>query len=107
MTKSKRCATVKTITYSHLYSLSIENFEKLLDNHILIKKTLLTVAAERLTQFKKNSKLFKSNEEQLCQDKHALKTFFHDVAPNASEESQSETEISKSEVNESEEYVKI
>ncbi len=56
-----------------------------------------TVAAERLKQLKNDSKLL-SNEEALRQDQTVFKTFFRDVAPNISEESQSEMELSKSEV---------
>lgn len=91
MTKSKRSTTVKAIAYSHLYSLSIDHFEKLLDNRIVMKQTLQTVAAERLKQLKNDSKLL-SNEEELRQDQTVFKTFFRDVAPNTSEESQSENE---------------
>ncbi len=70
-----------------------------------MKQTLQTVAAERLKQLKKDSKLL-SNEEELRQDQTVFKTFFYDVAPNNSEESQSENELSKAEVCESKEKCK-
>ena len=93
MTKSKRCASVKAITYCNLYSLSVENFERVLDNHIVMRQTMQTVAAERLKQLKSNSNLL-SNQEDLLKDQDALKNFFKDV--DTPEESEKEVETSKS-----------
>ncbi|ESO05570.1 hypothetical protein HELRODRAFT_77257 [Helobdella robusta] len=60
LTNSRRCASVRCETYCNLFSLSVENFNSVLDHYPLMRRTLESVAAERLNKIGSSSSSFSS-----------------------------------------------
>lgn len=48
LTNARRVASVRAETYCNLFSLSVDHFNAVLDQYPLMRKTMETVAAERL-----------------------------------------------------------
>ncbi|KAI3381575.1 hypothetical protein SNEBB_008734 [Seison nebaliae] len=63
LTRARRTASVQAVTYCHLFSLSIENFNIVLDQYPLMRRTIECVAAERLTKLGKNPNVINSSED--------------------------------------------
>ena len=68
-------ATVRAVSYCNLYSLTREHFEEVLSNYPLMRRTMETVAAERLNKIGQNPTLvIKSRDpEDLAQDMELVK----------------------------------
>ena len=47
LTNARRVASVRAETYCNVFSLSVDNFNKVLDMYPLMRRTMETVAAER------------------------------------------------------------
>ena len=47
LTNARRVASVRSETYCNVFSLSVENFNRVLDMYPLMRRTMETVAAER------------------------------------------------------------
>uniref|UniRef100_T1H1F6 Cyclic nucleotide-binding domain-containing protein n=1 Tax=Megaselia scalaris TaxID=36166 RepID=T1H1F6_MEGSC len=53
LTNARRVASVRAETYCNLFSLSVDHFNCVLDQYPLMRKTMETVAAERLNKIGK------------------------------------------------------
>ncbi|XP_037081764.1 potassium/sodium hyperpolarization-activated cyclic nucleotide-gated channel 2-like isoform X2 [Pollicipes pollicipes] len=67
LTNARRVASVRAETYCNLFSLSVEHFNAVLDSYPLMRRTMESVAAERLNKIGKNPSIV-SNREDLQTD---------------------------------------
>ncbi|EDW32853.1 GL10128 [Drosophila persimilis] len=65
LTNARRVASVRAETYCNLFSLSVDHFNCVLDQYPLMRKTMETVAAERLNKIGKNPNIMQQKDEQL------------------------------------------
>lgn len=79
------------MTYCNLYSLSVEHFNNVLEQYPIMRRTLESVAAERLNKLGKNPNII-STREDLKIDQEALKDIVAKATPNPSRSS-SEIEL--------------
>uniref|UniRef100_A0A182P4F1 Cyclic nucleotide-binding domain-containing protein n=1 Tax=Anopheles epiroticus TaxID=199890 RepID=A0A182P4F1_9DIPT len=63
LTNARRVASVRAETYCNLFSLSVDHFNAVLDQYPLMRKTMETVAAERLNKIGKNPNIVAQKEE--------------------------------------------
>ncbi|XP_050101548.1 uncharacterized protein LOC126581731 isoform X4 [Anopheles aquasalis] len=63
LTNARRVASVRAETYCNLFSLSVDHFNAVLDQYPLMRKTMETVAAERLNKIGKNPNIMAQKEE--------------------------------------------
>ncbi|XP_055590992.1 potassium/sodium hyperpolarization-activated cyclic nucleotide-gated channel 2-like [Uranotaenia lowii] len=63
LTNARRVASVRAETYCNLFSLSVDHFNAVLDQYPLMRKTMETVAAERLNKIGKNPNIMAHKEE--------------------------------------------
>lgn len=91
LTKARRVASVQAVTYCNLYSLSVEHFNNVLEQYPIMRRTLESVAAERLNKLGKNPNII-STREDLKIDQEALKDIVAKATPNPSRSS-SETDL--------------
>ena len=82
LTSARRVATVRAVSYCNLYSLTREHFEEVLSNYPLMRRTMETVAAERLNKIGQNPTLvIKSRDpEDLAQDVELVKEIMGETA---------------------------
>ncbi|KAK6624019.1 Potassium/sodium hyperpolarization-activated cyclic nucleotide-gated channel 2 [Polyplax serrata] len=64
LTNARRVASVRAETYCNLFSLSVEHFNNVLDQYPLMRRTMESVAAERLNKIGKNPKIVSHREEE-------------------------------------------
>ncbi|XP_035707444.1 potassium/sodium hyperpolarization-activated cyclic nucleotide-gated channel 1 isoform X2 [Folsomia candida] len=64
LTNARRVASVRAETYCNLFSLSVEHFNAVLDQYPLMRRTMESVAAERLNKIGKNPNLVATREDQ-------------------------------------------
>lgn len=86
LTRARRVASVQAVTYCNLYSLSVEHFYTVLDQYPMMRRTLESVAAERLDKIGQNPNII-SNREDLKKDQEALKHIVAKSTPNPSNSS--------------------
>ncbi len=74
LTRGRRTASVRAETYCRLYSLSVDNFNEVLEEYPMMRRAFETVAIDRLDRLgKQNMKhLLK---EQLCEHLNALQDY--------------------------------
>ncbi|KER25538.1 hypothetical protein T265_06998 [Opisthorchis viverrini] len=72
LTNARRVASVKAVVYSNLYSLDRESFLSVLENHPLMRRTMESVAAERLNKIGQNPSIV-SNRKDLQEDLSLVK----------------------------------
>ncbi|CAH8848015.1 unnamed protein product [Trichobilharzia szidati] len=72
LTNARRVASVKAVVYSNLYSLDRESFLSVLENYPLMRRTMESVAAERLNKIGQNPAIV-SNREDLKEDLSLVK----------------------------------
>ncbi|CAH8564906.1 unnamed protein product [Schistosoma rodhaini] len=72
LTNTRRTASVKAVVYSNLYSLDRESFLSVLENYPLMRRTMESVAAERLNKIGQNPSIV-SNREDLKEDLSLVK----------------------------------
>lgn len=63
LTNAKRVASVQAATYVNLYSLSVEHFNAVLERYPVMRRTMESVAAERLTKIGKNPSIVSSRAD--------------------------------------------
>ncbi|XP_071168792.1 potassium/sodium hyperpolarization-activated cyclic nucleotide-gated channel 2-like isoform X4 [Mytilus edulis] len=63
LTNAKRVASVRAETYVNLYSLSVEHFNDVLDRYPVMRRTMESVAAERLTKIGQNPSIVSSRAD--------------------------------------------
>jgi len=86
LTRAKRVASVRCVTYCNLYSLDSGQFEIVLESYPLMRRTMESVAAERLNKLGKNPSII-STRHDLKRDAAALKKMIDRVTPHVSSES--------------------
>ena len=95
LTRAKRVAGVRCVTYCNLYSLDSAQFETVLDSYPLMRRTMESVAAERLNKLGKNPSII-STRHDLKRDAAVLKDIIDRATPQPSSDSSSEPERSDS-----------
>jgi len=60
LTNAKRVASVRAETYCNLFSLSVEHFNAVLEHYPVVRRTMESVAAERLNKIGKNPEMVSS-----------------------------------------------
>ncbi|KAL3866127.1 hypothetical protein ACJMK2_043457 [Sinanodonta woodiana] len=80
LTNAKRVASVRAETYVNLYSLSKEHFNDVLDKYPVMRRTLESVAAERLTKIGKNPSIVSSRAD-LDEDQRLLNEIVMESTP--------------------------
>ncbi|XP_074650570.1 potassium/sodium hyperpolarization-activated cyclic nucleotide-gated channel 3-like [Tubulanus polymorphus] len=83
LTNAKRVASVRAETYCNLFSLSVEHFNAVLDNYPVMRRTMETVAAERLNKIGKNPSMVSSRAD-LEEDCHTVNEIIYQSTPMAS-----------------------
>ncbi|XP_055882984.1 potassium/sodium hyperpolarization-activated cyclic nucleotide-gated channel 4-like isoform X4 [Biomphalaria glabrata] len=63
LTNARRVASVRAETYACLYSLAVEHFNSVLDRYPVMRRTMESVAAERLTKIGKNPSIVSSRAD--------------------------------------------
>ncbi|XP_077298437.1 potassium/sodium hyperpolarization-activated cyclic nucleotide-gated channel 2-like isoform X3 [Arctopsyche grandis] len=64
LTNARRVASVRAETYCNLFSLSVDHFNAVLDQYPLMRRTMESVAAERLNKIGKNPNLVAHRSEE-------------------------------------------
>ncbi|XP_065202257.1 potassium/sodium hyperpolarization-activated cyclic nucleotide-gated channel 3 isoform X2 [Planococcus citri] len=64
LTNARRVASVRAETYCNLFSLSVEHFNTVLDQYPLMRRTMESVAAERLNKIGINPNIVTHHEEE-------------------------------------------
>ena len=80
MTNAKRVASVRAETYVNLYSLSVEHFKDVLERYPVMRRTMESVAAERLTKIGKNPSIVSSRAD-LDEDQRLLNEIVLESTP--------------------------
>ncbi|XKL68578.1 hypothetical protein PGB90_004069 [Kerria lacca] len=68
LTNARRVASVRAETYCNLFSLSVEHFNTVLDQYPLMRRTMESVAAERLNKIGINPSIVAHHEEEEEED---------------------------------------
>ncbi|XP_076317269.1 potassium/sodium hyperpolarization-activated cyclic nucleotide-gated channel 2-like isoform X2 [Tachypleus tridentatus] len=63
LTNARRVASVRAETYCNLFSLSVEHFNTVLDMYPLMRRTMESIAAERLNKIGKNPNIVSQRED--------------------------------------------
>lgn len=63
LTNARRVASVRAETYCNLFSLSVDHFNAVLDQYPLMRRTMESVAAERLNKIGKNPSMVSNRED--------------------------------------------
>ncbi|XP_071446391.1 potassium/sodium hyperpolarization-activated cyclic nucleotide-gated channel 3 isoform X1 [Hetaerina americana] len=69
LTNARRVASVRAETYCNLFSLSVEHFNAVLDQYPLMRRTMESVAAERLNKIGKNPNLVSQRDDATGESK--------------------------------------
>ena len=80
LTNTKRTASVKAATYVNVYSLSVEHFKDVLERYPVMRRTMESVAAERLTKIGKNPSIVSSRAD-LDEDQKLLNEIVMESTP--------------------------
>mgnify|MGYP001068980123 FL=1 len=91
LTRAKRVASVRCVTYCNLYSLDSSQFERVLESYPLMRRTMESVAAERLNKLGKNPSII-STRHDLKRDAAVLKDMIDRVTPQPSSDSSSDSD---------------
>ncbi|KAH8877497.1 Potassium/sodium hyperpolarization-activated cyclic nucleotide-gated channel 4 [Schistosoma japonicum] len=91
LTNARRVASVKAVVYSNLYSLDRESFLSVLENYPLMRRTMESVAAERLNKIGQNPSIV-SNREDLKEDLSLVKEIVSSAVTPEDSSSGQETE---------------
>ncbi|CAF0815980.1 unnamed protein product [Brachionus calyciflorus] len=83
LTRATRVASCQAVTYCNLYSLSVEHFYIVLEQYPMMRRTMESVAAERLNKLGKNPSII-SKRQDLKIDQEALKDIVARATPNPS-----------------------
>ena len=83
LTNAKRVASVRAETYCNLFSLSVEHFNAVLEHYPVMRRTMESVAAERLNKIGKNPSIV-SNRAELEEDINTVNELIMQTTPLAS-----------------------
>ncbi|XP_054160495.1 potassium/sodium hyperpolarization-activated cyclic nucleotide-gated channel 2-like [Oppia nitens] len=95
LTNARRVASVRAETYCNLFSLSVEHFNAVLDMYPLMRRTMESIAAERLNKIGKNPSIVCPERDLQC-DLRAVSELLTLSAQSPSEDSESEISIFRS-----------
>ncbi|KAJ8983050.1 hypothetical protein NQ317_013255 [Molorchus minor] len=83
LTNARRVASVRAETYCNLFSLSVDHFNAVLDQYPLMRRTMESVAAERLNKIGKNPNLLAHREEDLGSESKTISAVVNALAAEA------------------------
>ncbi|XP_076544557.1 hyperpolarization activated cyclic nucleotide gated potassium channel Ih isoform X2 [Osmia lignaria lignaria] len=89
LTNARRVASVRAETYCNLFSLSVDHFNAVLDQYPLMRRTMESVAAERLNKIGKNPNLVAHREEDLGSESKTINAVVNALAEQAAHASAS------------------
>ena len=92
LTNAKRVASVRAETYCNLFSLSVEHFNAVLEHYPVMRRTMESVAAERLNKIGKNPSIV-SNRDDFQDDIHTVNELIMQTTPLASSGSESSLNV--------------
>ncbi|XP_063225139.1 potassium/sodium hyperpolarization-activated cyclic nucleotide-gated channel 2 isoform X1 [Bacillus rossius redtenbacheri] len=90
LTNARRVASVRAETYCNLFSLSVEHFNVVLDQYPLMRRTMESVAAERLNKIGKNPNLVSHREEDMGSEGKTINAVVNALAEQAEQVNTSE-----------------
>ncbi|KDR11902.1 Potassium/sodium hyperpolarization-activated cyclic nucleotide-gated channel 4, partial [Zootermopsis nevadensis] len=90
LTNARRVASVRAETYCNLFSLSVEHFNVVLDQYPLMRRTMESVAAERLNKIGKNPNLVSHREEDMGSESKTINAVVNALAEQADQVNTSE-----------------
>ncbi|XP_066589471.1 potassium/sodium hyperpolarization-activated cyclic nucleotide-gated channel 3 isoform X2 [Prorops nasuta] len=93
LTNARRVASVRAETYCNLFSLSVDHFNAVLDQYPLMRRTMESVAAERLNKIGKNPNLVAHREEDLGSESKTINAVVNALAEQAAHASASEETV--------------
>ncbi|XP_063993727.1 potassium/sodium hyperpolarization-activated cyclic nucleotide-gated channel 3 isoform X4 [Diachasmimorpha longicaudata] len=93
LTNARRVASVRAETYCNLFSLSVDHFNAVLDQYPLMRRTMESVAAERLNKIGKNPNLVGNREEDLGSESKTINAVVNALAEQAAHASASEESV--------------
>ncbi|XP_051175055.1 potassium/sodium hyperpolarization-activated cyclic nucleotide-gated channel 3 isoform X2 [Leptopilina boulardi] len=93
LTNARRVASVRAETYCNLFSLSVDHFNAVLDQYPLMRRTMESVAAERLNKIGKNPNLVGHREEDLGSESKTINAVVNALAEQAAHASASEESV--------------
>nr|CAD7259924.1 unnamed protein product [Timema shepardi] len=85
LTNARRVASVRAETYCNLFSLSVEHFNVVLDQYPLMRRTMESVAAERLNKIGKNPNLVSHREEDMGSESKTINAVVNALAEQANQ----------------------
>ncbi|CAH1797199.1 unnamed protein product, partial [Owenia fusiformis] len=91
LTNAKRVASVRAETYCNLFSLSKEHFAEVLESYPVMRRTMESVAAQRLNKIGKNPSIV-SNRDNFEEDVQNLNDLIQSTTPFGSGSEDSEDE---------------
>lgn len=98
LNNARRVASVKAATYVNVYSLSVEHFKDVLERYPVMRRTMESVAAERLAKIGKNPSIVSSRAD-LDEDQKLLNEIVMESTPvvtSASEDDENSDDSSSS-----------
>lgn len=95
LTNARRVASVRSETYCNLFSLSVDHFNAVLDQYPLMRRTMESVAAERLNKIGKNPNLLAHREEDLGSESKTINAVVNALAAEADHVNLSQESVAK------------
>ncbi len=92
LTNARRVASVRAETYCNLFSLSVEHFNSVLDMYPLMRRTMESIAAERLNKIGKNPSIV-CNREDFQSELKAVSELLTLSAQSPSDDSESDVSL--------------
>lgn len=95
LTNARRVASVRAETYCNLFSLSVDHFNAVLEQYPLMRRTMESVAAERLNKIGKNPNLLAHREEDLGSESKTISAVVNALANEAEHVNISDESVSR------------
>nr|CAI5833679.1 unnamed protein product [Callosobruchus analis] len=95
LTNARRVASVRAETYCNLFSLSVDHFNAVLDQYPLMRRTMESVAAERLNKIGKNPNLLSHREEDLGSESKTINAVVNALAAEADHVNMSDESVAR------------
>ncbi|XP_063540541.1 potassium/sodium hyperpolarization-activated cyclic nucleotide-gated channel 2 isoform X7 [Cydia strobilella] len=95
LTNARRVASVRAETYCNLFSLSVDHFNAVLDQYPLMRRTMESVAAERLNKIGKNPNLVAHREDDTTSEGNQINAVVNALAAEAEHVSLSDDSVAR------------
>nr|CAA10110.1 cyclic nucleotide and voltage-activated ion channel [Heliothis virescens] len=95
LTNARRVASVRAETYCNLFSLSVDHFNAVLDQYPLMRRTMESVAAERLNKIGKNPNLVTHREDDTTSEGNTINAVVNALAAEAEHVSLSDDSVAR------------